>query len=95
MSTGKEIRERETFESAKQRMDYQHSLDVKLNKKAFWISIASIIIAFLSLIIAGITYLKTPNTKLPTITASVKAAPTDAQAKASTVEQEKSTRPGK
>lgn len=95
MSTGVEIREREGSVKKKHIMDYQHSLDAKLSKKAFWVSITSIIIAISSLIIACATYLKIPNTIPPTTTANIKAAPESTQANVSITEKEEIILPGK
>lgn len=56
MSTGAEIRAKEEFKKEKQLMDYQHSLDIKLNKKALILSKISIFIAVLTLLFTISTY---------------------------------------
>lgn len=56
MSTGTEIRAKEKFKREKQLMDYQHGLDIKLNKKALILSKISIFIAVLTLLFTVSTY---------------------------------------
>jgi len=56
MSTGAEIRAKEKFEKEKQSMDYQHSLNIKLNKKSLYLSKIAILLALLSLIFCILTY---------------------------------------